>query len=367
MNKRKLSIIILIVIIGSIYTDKLQVTPIEEFNISSGFGIDVKKEIGANIQYSIPFSVYEFKKQKRESVRTIIGRNESVVGSRQDRQLKSNKPFLIGVQRIIIISQGTATYGILNSINSNFANSQINDRGNITVCKGETEDILSYKVKGYASSSDYIEGMVKNAVNYNFFPKESTILSIYLALASEGRTLALPYVEVKGKDIVLDGMAVFREDKMAYVLPMEESEIMNMLREESGKGILSLQQSPDQYINYYAKVKRKVACNKEGNRYEFNINLNFQGDIVSNTLYEDIDKKKEKEIEELLSKKTEKMCNDFLDKMKNVYKMDFLELGMYSAAKYGRETGVDWNKEVSNAIIKVNVKVKINKIGRGHH
>ena len=61
------------------------------------------------------------------------------------------------------------------------------------------------------------------------------------------------------------------------------------------------------------------------------------------------------------------MCNDFLDNMKNVYKVDCLNLGMYAVAKYGREKGVDWNKEVSNADIKVSVKVKIDKIGIGQY
>ena len=40
---------------------------------------------------------------------------------------------------------------------------------------------------------------------------------------------------------------------------------------------------------------------------------------------------------------------------------------MYAVAKYGRETGVDWDKEVSNADIKVSVKVKIDKMGIGQY
>lgn len=40
---------------------------------------------------------------------------------------------------------------------------------------------------------------------------------------------------------------------------------------------------------------------------------------------------------------------------------------MCAAAKYGRETGIDWNEEVSNADIKVNVVVKIDKIGTGQY
>ena len=162
-------------------------------------------------------------------------------------------------------------------------------------------------------------------------------------------------------------MALFKGNKMAYVLPMEESKIMNMLREKKGKGILSLQKGPDKYINYDAMVKRKVECNKREGKYEFDIELGFQGDIIENTLYKDMKKENEKEFEELMGKKTEKMCNDFLNKMKNVYKIDCLNLGEYAAAKYGRETDVDWNKEVTNADIKVSVKVKIDKIGIGQY
>ena len=114
-------------------------------------------------------------------------------------------------------------------------------------------------------------------------------------------------------------------------------------------------------------VKRKVKCNRREGKYEFIIELVFQGDIIENTLYKDMKKENESEFEELMGKKIEKICYDFLDKMKNGYKIDCLNLGMYAAAKYGRETGVDWNEEVSNADIKVNVKVKIDKMGIGQY
>ena len=179
--------------------------------------------------------------------------------------------------------------------------------------------------------------------------------------------ILLPYLEIKGKNISFTGMALFKGSKMAYVLPMEESKIMNMLREKKGKGVLSLQEGSDKYINYDAMVKRNVKCTKREGKYEFNIELDFQGDIIENTLYKDIKKENEKEFEELMGKKIEKTCNDFLNKMKNVYKVDCLNLGVNAAAKYGRETGVDWNKEVSNADIKVSVKVKIDRIGIGQY
>lgn len=62
-----------------------------------------------------------------------------------------------------------------------------------------------------------------------------------------------------------------------------------------------------------------------------------------------------------MSEQVKKKCNDFIIKMKNEYKVDCLQLGEVAAAKYGRQTGVDWNSIVCNSEIKVNVKVKIEK------
>ena len=379
MKKKILIIVFLVVLIASIYGERLKVTPMEEFDIPIAFGVDIYKELNGNVKYNIPYSIYKFKKKEKGSAESIdeetteqsssisIGDGSSLGETREERQLSSSKVTLIGIEKIVLISEEQANYGILNLANIFFANAKINDRGIFAVCKGKAEDMLKFKMKGYPSSADYMEGMIRHATNYNFISDNYTLLNIYVTLDSEGENLVLPYIEIKDKDIAFTGMALFKGNKMAYMLPMEESKIMNILREKKGKGVLSLQEGPDKYINYDARVKKKVKCNKKEGKYEFNIELDFQGDIIGNTLYKDIKKENEKEFEELMGKKIEKMCSGFLDKMKNSYKIDCLNLGMYAVAKYGRETGVDWNKEISNADIKVSVKVKIDKMGMGQY
>jgi Ger(x)C family germination protein len=379
MKKEKIIIMFLVALIVSVYAEKLKVTPMEEFNIIAGPGFDIYKELNGDVQYSIPVRIYNYKKSGKEGTITIaektMEKGSSIIKSkassigeiRQERQLNSSKPFIIGLEKVAIIGEGQAVHGIRNIINILFANAKSNERNIFAVCKGKAEDILRFKVEGYPSSADYIEGMIRHATSYNFLSANYTLLNIYVALDSEGENLVLPYLEIKDKNITFTGMALFKGNKMVYVLPMEESKIMNMLREKKGKGILSLQEGPDKYINYDAIVKKMVKCSKREGKYEFSIELDFKGDIIGNTLYKEMEKEKEKEFEELMEKKIEKMCNDFLDKMKNVYKVDCLNLGMYAAAKYGRETGVDWNEEVSNADIKVSVRVKIDKLGTGQY
>ena len=380
MKKKTITNIFLVLLIGSVYSEKLKIVPMEEFNIPIAIGGDINKELNGDVQYDVSYSIYDFKKKaggggsttKKEDVTEQIssilkGKASSIGETREERELKSSKPSLSGIEKITILSEEQASYGILNIINLYFINAKVNDRGIFAICKGKAEDILNFKVDGYPSSADYMEGMIRNATSYNFLSKDYNLLNIYVELDSEGRNLVLPYLEVKDKNIIFTGMALFRGNKMAYVLPMEEGKIMNMLREKKGKGILSLQESPDKYISYNTVVKKKVKCNKIKGKYEFSIELDFQGDIVNNTLFKDINKENEKQFEELMVKKIEKMCNNFLEKMKNIYKVDCLNLGMVAAAKYGRDTGVDWNEEVSNADIKVSIKVKIDKLGIGQY
>ena len=384
MKKKNIIIIFLVMIIASIYAEKLQVSPMEDLNIIAGIGYDINKDLYGNVLYNIPFTIYDFKNKgkgkisnnTRNSIKTrngieqsssiIKAKGNSIGETREGRQLMSGKPYTIGTEKIAIIGEDQALYGISNVINILFFNANINDRDIFSVCKGQAEDILSLKVDGYPSSADYMEGIVRHSTNYNFLCSEYNLYNIYVTLDSEGKNLVLPYLEIKDKNITFTGMALFKGNKMAYVLPMEESKIMNMLREKKGEGILSLQEGSDKYINYDVMVKRNVKCNKRDGKYEFIIDLDFKGDIIGNTLYTDI-KKDEKEFEKHMEKEIEKICYDFLGNMKNVYKIDCLNLGMVAAAKYGRETGVDWNYEVSNANIKVNVVVRIDKMGIGQY
>ena len=79
------------------------------------------------------------------------------------------------------------------------------------------------------------------------------------------------------------------------------------------------------------------------------------------------DPKTIKKFEEEMASQTEAMCYRFLNKMKNEYNVDCLGLGRIAAAKYGRGTGVDWDKVVCSSDISVNVTIKLDNQGRGDY
>ncbi|MCS4470495.1 hypothetical protein JQ032_12725 [Clostridium botulinum] len=51
--------------------------------------------------------------------------------------------------------------------------------------------------------------------------------------------------------------------------------------------------------------------------------------------------------------------------MQNEYKVDALNLGSVAAAKYGRNTGVDWNQIVSDSEIELDINMRLIRGGRG--
>jgi Ger(x)C family germination protein len=343
--------------------------PIERLSVASAIGYDaIKKGDGENVNYVVPISVYTYPKDEVSTI-TISGEAGTIPETREVRQTQSTGKFIVGLERVLVIGETAAKFGIRNIFESLFANRTVNDTAFLMVSKQKSEDILKFKVEGYPSSGEYLEGIIQQARDFNFAPNNYKILDAYVRLISEGRNLALPYIEIENDRIRVSGMALFKGEKMIAKLDMSDSKIMNLLREDKVKGIITIKKDAKEYTNFYGTSKRKVSCSKKDDKFIFNIEISLKGEIVSNSIYPNVAENPEviKKIEEDVKKEVETVCMRFLEKMQSEYKVDALELGRYGVAVHGHGSGIDWDEEVSQAEINVNVKVKITEIGRGDY
>ncbi|MTK14185.1 MAG: Ger(x)C family spore germination protein [Clostridiaceae bacterium] len=341
---------------------------VENLEIPIGIGYDLKTEAENAVTYSTPISAYLFETEEVDS-EIMVGKASSIGETRETRQLESSKSFLLGLERIFLFSEQYAEYGIGTAIDILLNNPQINDRAFTLVCKEKAEDILRYKIKGYPNSAEFIESLMKNSKQFNFFPEhQSSLMDVFVRVDAEGRNTLLPYIELKDKNIELTGYAIFKGDKMVLKTNIEEAKIINILKENKVKGILTIQDTSKNYINYYAESKRKVKCYKENDKLKFVIDLSLNGPIVNNTLYLNLinDPKVLKKFTKDMEENLKETCENFINnKIKGEYKVDVLDLGRVAAAKYGRGKNIDWNKVIPQSIIEVNVKVKVDTEGRG--
>lgn len=371
MKKDRIVAYTLIIVVAiTLWINKNEYMPnVEEEDIHIGTGYSIKKQGDGISDYEVLLSAYTFESDdKIESIENI-GTGSTIGKTRQDRQNRNPRKFTTGFEKVFLIDEEYALQGIRNILDIVFKHPMINIEGQSVVCKGKSANYLTFKSKGYNSSADFISGMIKNTKNSNFLGENYNMRDLFIICDSEGRSMVLPYINIIDNGIELTGMAIFNKDKLVRVLDIEEGKVMNILRENKTKGMLTIEQSYNGYTNYYAKCERKVKCTKSGDRYSFIIDLKFKGDIVSNLLYKDIssDLKVTKKFEEDMARRFENKANAFIQEMKINYKVDCLELGRVATAKYGRHTGVDWNEVVSNSDIKVKVSVQVSKVGRGDY
>lgn len=367
-SRRLIFIIIVIIIFAySFIGSKGEV--VENLEIPAGIGYDLEESIGKEVRYSVPISIYVFTPEGDIKSKIITGKSENIGETREDRQRKSNKRFLLGLEKLYVISESQAEYGIHNIVDILLNNPQVSDRSPAVVFKGKAENLLRYKIKGYSNSAEYIEGMIRHSIYYNFFSTQFSMMDLIVRIDAEGRNALLPYVELKEQGPQITGLAIFKEDKMVAKTNIQEARIINLLKFNGGKGIITIQDDEKHYISYYAQSKRKVRCYKTGGKYNFVINLELNGSIASNELYPKLNKdpKELKEFTKHLENSIKKMCTEYINKAKCEYKTDILDLGKVASGTYGKHTGVDWNKVVCESNIQVNVKVKVQDQGRGSY
>ncbi|MBI6875369.1 Ger(x)C family spore germination protein [Clostridium aciditolerans] len=367
---KKNSAVILLSVLLFIYllsgADRL---PAEELSLPSGTGFDIEQRGSEDLLYTTSISAYIFSQNSKVITKLYTGTATSPAETRKDRQKKMDKKFILGLEKVDIFSEDYAKSGIRPTMDIVLNSNTVNDLSEVAVCKGKASSLLEYKIPAYSGSSDYIEGMLKSASNYNFFEKNFQLLDFLVRIESEGINAVLPYIEIREEGLQITGAALFKNDKMVAKTNIEDARILNALKNTKGKGMLTIVEGSNHYIDFYSKVRRTVSCKREDDNYKFNINLKFKGEIVNNELYSQIgySEKTKKEFENILESKIEDMCNKFLDKMKNEYKVDSLGLGRVAAAKYGRDTNVDWDQIVCNSEIKVKVNVKLDRQGRGDY
>ena len=354
--------IILIIIIAGIGSKGEMV---ENIGIIVGVGHDIQKK-GSTVTYNLPLLVYAFEGKDKIITRVVSGAGINLGETREDRQLRSGRSISLGLVKVYIFSQDAAMLGLKNYLDILHNNPEVNDRALCVVCKGKAEDILKFPIQGFQSSADFINGMVKNLGENNFFPQQYSLTDLIVRVKAEGRNSVLPYVEIKDNTIETTGLAIFKKDKMVAKADMGETKIINMLKENGVKGILTLQNG-SKYINCFTTAKNNITCSKVDGKYKFVINLNLKGDIISNELYNNIqsDPKVMKRFEEDMTNYVQKMSNEFINKSKCQYKTDVLDLGRIAAAKYGKGTGTNWDETICNSDIEVNVKFEVVNEGRG--
>lgn len=369
-NKSYKYIIMVMVIIFYIINLAIIKKPVvEDIEIISGLGYDVEKVGEESPIYKTSFSSYVYSPLEKRYSTTKEGRGKTIVEAIEDRQKYMNKFYISGFEEAVVISSRYAENGIRSLLDERARNFSTNDLAFVAVYDGDVKKLFEKNIRGYDNMGEYIGGLVQKSKGSNFFSDNYKVIDMIVRMDSEGRTLILPHIREVEDTVEIDGLVAFKDGKLKAKLNMDEARILSLLRETNVTGILSLYEDSKNFIDMSVTSKRKAKCYKQGESYNFVINIELQGKMVTNQMYSnflyDIDAKEK--VEKEFSENIEVMANRFIQEMQNNYKLDLLDLGRVAAAKYGRRKDIDWDKVISNSKVQVKVKTNIENPGRGNY
>lgn len=340
--------------------------PIDQLDITTTIGIDFDEN--SNKKFKISTSTYNFSSDVPLPSLTHNDEGSTLLEARQKNQLSSNKKLIYGTDKTIVFSEDFANHGILDVLKPYFSDPTTIDTNYLMVCKGSAKDLLTKKIPGYPNLGDFLESLIKSSYASNFLSKNYQLIDAFVRVDTEGRSLVLPYIDYDedSKLIKIIGSALFDKDKMIGLLNIDDTKYLNLLREKSVVGLITLKESENDYVNFFATSKRKVKASKVDDNYIFDIYINLTGDIVCNNLYSGLlDESSKQELQNKLETLVKNNCNSLIQKTKSTIKTDIFEIGRYGVAITGHGKNIDWNEQVVNSTINVHVNVKIDKLGRG--
>lgn len=369
-NKSYKYIIMMLVIIFYIINLAIIKKPVvEDIEIISGLGYDVEKVGEESPIYKTSFSSYVYSPLEKRYSTTKEGKGKTIVEAIEDRQKYMNKFYVSGFEEAVVISSRYAENGIRSLLDERARNFSTNDLAFVAVYDGDVKKLFEKNIRGYDNMGEYIGGLVQKSKGSNFFSDNYKVIDMIVRMDSEGRTLILPHIREVEDTVEIDGLVAFKDGKLKVKLNMDEARILSLLRETNVTGILSIYEDSKNFTDMSVTSKRKAKCYKQGESYNFVINIELQGKMVTNQMYSnflyDIDSKEK--VEKEFSENIEVMANRFIQEMQNNYKLDLLDLGRVAAAKYGRRKDIDWDKVISNSKIQVKVKTNIENPGRGNY
>lgn len=339
---------------------------IEDLDIIIGLGFDLAPGLPNEFEGSAEYLVY---KENREiSRRVSFGITPTIYSRESLRQAKANKKAVRQSEMAYIISEERARYGIIDILDSIIRDPMGNKKAYVAVSGPKAKDILLLTGHSTATMSETISGMIRYAYQDNFFSDKLTIGSFLTMFHQEGRNIVLPYIVAsKEGSAEIRGLALFKDDKMLHKTSLDEARLMNLLRNNNTIGHLNVEtEDPVKYAEMFCKNKLKVKVSKEDNRLKYDIFVTLIGELKLDTMNNATSSVKPGDLDKIKEKFQEKYQRELsyeVRRLQQDYGVDWLDLGQYAAAKYGRGKGYDSDKNFQEAKIDVHVIVKIKSTG----
>jgi spore germination protein len=233
--------------------------------------------------------------------------------NREKIQSKSSKPIYSGKLEVALYNYELAEKGIFDFVDNLQRDPAIGTRVNLAIAKGSTKEILSGSYEDLPTGIFLSDLIVKNGEEGNL-PK--TNLKVFVtSFYTEGQDPFLPIIKKENDKIIIDGIAVFKDDKVVHEIPFMKAIYLKALIENfsHGRQVVKLNEEERASIHNINSNLKFVIKNQYTNP-EVSIHLDMEGYIreySGKKMSPDVESNFEKKMEEDFEEQGMSMIKEF--------------------------------------------------------
>ncbi|MCR8643152.1 Ger(x)C family spore germination protein [Paenibacillus sp. N1-5-1-14] len=284
-------------------------------------------------------------------------------------QLKDKSPGYLSLSRIrgILFGEDMARKGINEALDTFYWDPTVSINSRISVIRGRGEDFIRLQKIGSQLISQYYEKLIDNAEKNTVVPPTHLQTK---TIVDPGEDFGVPLLSIQDDQIVIDGLALFKDEKMIGTLKKEEGMLYLLMKdafsndfrytlnnnETDGKLV-----SPLSFELIKSKRKYKVKAEDSG-QVNVTLTMHLKVEILNEEGYISMG---EENVKKMLTQELTKEARKVIKKMQK-QNFDGLAVGRRLIAYYPKVwKKIDWNEQYPKA--KFDIHIVVDKLVSGIH
>ncbi|HEU4963096.1 MAG TPA: Ger(x)C family spore germination protein [Bacilli bacterium] len=345
---------------------------LERLGVISAVGYDMTDKQDFKLGTFVLPNFTETGKEKVD-VLTASGRTSKEMRFNMSRM--SERQLVGGQIRVVLYGDELAKEGILPLSDTLFRDAEIGSQIHLAVVDGRAVDMLTHRYPDKPSVDIYLYQMLRKEMEQNTIPLSNLHLFLHDAY-NAGADPVLPYLELGQEDVILNGVAVFNEDRMVGRLSGEETRALAYMYGRNSVGAIEANVdesgphgTPGRAVMMYLKLNRKREVSVVKGIPHFHLLYSIDGGITEYTGEQNLEEEPVvKQLETKLADKLRGQMERVVEKLQHEFHSDPLGFGeLYRSRGYVKKLEEKtWRKLYEKAKIDIDVKITIKQTGMIH-
>ncbi|WP_239633805.1 Ger(x)C family spore germination protein [Paenibacillus sp. H1-7] len=174
-----------------------------------------------------------YKKKGESGVQLLGTKSDTNLDMMSRINAQTRNPIEYGQLRMLLYGKEYSRKGIADMMQNLCHDSKLSTRMQLGVTDKEASDILAAVAQ--SEESYFLSDMIEHHIKNGTLPHNNLQIALF-NYYGKGRDLFLPYLKLTEGKIVVDGLALFKDDKYVTKINMQEAFLLKMLIENSDNG-----------------------------------------------------------------------------------------------------------------------------------